>query len=426
MVNNKLFIDTIIIFTVLITIIITWYSIQNQIFDVFPHIYYIPIILSAYIYRRYGMILISGLCIYYLTTVGFFYSMDYSVIVPAIIRSLSYILIGGIIIILAERIEDERKIFHKTFECAKSGLALISPDLKILVMNPELKNISGYTNYNEGKLDIKDLFSKKNYNEIDSCIEGRKEFCYREVILKSGMGEDKTVILNFTELNEKNLILMSVTDITKRVEAEEKIKASEIKFRTLWENTSAGMMILDEKTHEIISANPEIKKLGGYNEEEIEGNICHNIVCPNKLGRCPISDLSQDVNHTETVLITKNRDKIPVLKSAAIAEIDGKKVIIENIIDIRKQKEAELDLLSYIRETALRIKNPVDIVKQYLNDLVCELKKEEEIDREDLIIQLSVQIFNLKTIKNNLSEMDRAITEKRKEIPDAFKEYLIK
>jgi PAS domain S-box-containing protein len=346
--------------------------------------------------------------------------------VPAIIRSLSYILIGGIIIILAERIEGERKIFQKTFECTKSGLALISPDLKIMVMNPELKNISGYTNYNKGKLEVKDLFSNKNYDEIYNCIEGKNEFCYREVILKSRSGGDKTVILNFTELNEKNLILMSVTDITKRVEAEEKIKASEIKFRTLWENTSAGMMILDEKTHKIISANPEIKRLGGYNEEEIEGNICHNFICPNELGRCPISDLSQDVNHKETVLITKNRDKIPVIKSAAIAEIDGKKVIIENIIDIRKQKEAEIDLLSYIREAALRIKNPVDIVKQYLNDLVCELKEEEEIDREDLIIQLSVQIFNLKTIKNNLSEMDRAIAEKRKEIPDAFKEYLVK
>ncbi|UUX93109.1 PAS domain-containing protein [Methanoplanus endosymbiosus] len=424
--NNKLFIDTILIFSVLITVIITWYCLQNQILNVFPHIYYIPVILSAYIYRKYGMILISGLCIYYITAVGFFYFTDFTVMMSAVIRVLAYILIGYIIIILAERIEDERKIFHKTFEYSKCGLALISPDLKILVMNPEMENISGYTNYTEKKLEIKDLFSDKNYNEIDSCVEGKKEFCYREVILKSKSGEDKTVIVNFTDLTEKNLILLSLTDITKRVEAEYKIKSSEMKFRTLWENISAGMIIIDEKTHEIISANPEINRLSGYDKEEIEGQICHNFICPNKAGKCPISDLKQDVNHTETILITKNKDRIPVLKSAAIAEIDDKKVIIENIIDIRKQKEAELDLLSYVRETALRIKNPVDIVKQYLIDLICELKEEQEIDREDLIIQLSVQIYNLRVIKDNLSDMDRAIAENRKEIPDAFREYLTK
>jgi len=424
--DNRLFIDTIVIFSVLTAIIITWYSLQNQIVNVFPHIYYIPIILSAYIYRKKGMIIISGLCVYYITAAGYFYFTDILIMESVIIRVLAYILIGSIIIFLAEKIDYEHKIFHKTFEYSKCGLALISQDSKILMMNPELKKISGYTGYENNKPNIKDLFGDKKINEIYECIKGEKEFCQRETILKTKNAEEKTVIVNFTDLDEKNLILMSITDITKRVEDEYKIKSSEKKFRTIWSNTSAGMMIIDEKTHKIISVNPEIIKLTEFDKEEIEGHICHNFICPNELGRCPISDLKQDINHSETTLITKNKEIIPVLKSASITEIDDRKVILENIIDLRRQKEAELDLLSYIRETALRIKNPVDIVKQYLNDLVYELKEEQEINREDLIIQLSVQIFNLKMIKNNLSEMDRAITDKRKEIPDAFREYLTK
>ncbi len=61
-----------------------------------------------------------------------------------------------------------------------------------------------------------------------------------------------------------------ITDITKRMKAEEALKKSELYYRTIFENTGTATLIAGEDT--IISlANTECEKLSGYCKEEIEG-----------------------------------------------------------------------------------------------------------------------------------------------------------
>jgi len=204
---------------------------------------------------------------------------------------------------------------------------------------------------------------------------------------------------------------------------EQEIRGSGERFRAVWESIQAGIFVVDENTHRIIAANPEAEKLTGYTEAEMVGHVCHRFICPAEAGRCPISDLGQTVEHAERVLITREGEKIPVLKSVRKMLIGNETRYVENVIDIRPIKDAENALIAYIRETALRIRNPVEIVRDDLADIMIRAGQ-DEISQESLVLELTVQQKNIEAILANLAELDTAIVEQRREIPAALAEYL--
>lgn len=200
------------------------------------------------------------------------------------------------------------------------------------------------------------------------------------------------------------------------------LRKSEERFRNVWESIQAGIFLIDGTTHRIVAANPEAEKMTGYTAAEMTGRLCHQLICPAEEGKCPISDLGQSIDHSERVLITRDGKEIPILKSARVMESNGTNLLLENMIDISGVKEAEQALIAYIREAALRVKNPVELVQESLGGIRTRVAA-DAITRESLLLELQVQEKNIEGIRQNLRELDRAIAEQRTEIPDALKEY---
>jgi len=201
------------------------------------------------------------------------------------------------------------------------------------------------------------------------------------------------------------------------------LRKSEERFRNVWESIQAGIFLIDGTTHRIVSANPEAEKMTGYTSAEMTGRLCHQFICPAEEGKCPISDLGQTIDHAERVLITREGKSIPILKSARVMESNGTNLLLENMIDISPVKAAEEALIAYIREAALRVKNPVELVRDDLAGIRARLAA-DAITRDSLILEIQVLEKNIEGIQQNLRELDRAIAEQRTEIPDALKEYL--
>ncbi len=65
-------------------------------------------------------------------------------------------------------------------------------------------------------------------------------------------------------------VLAIARDITKRKEAEEKLKESEIKYRHLFENTPSSILLINSKGV-IIDCNPTTEKMLGYTKEDLIG-----------------------------------------------------------------------------------------------------------------------------------------------------------
>ena len=123
--------------------------------------------------------------------------------------------------------------------------------------------------------------------------------------------------------------------------AEEALRESESRLRTILDNVQTGILILDPATHTIVDANPVAVKLIGAPKEQIVGAACHKFVCPADVGKCPITDLGQRVDNSERVLLTASGKPRPIIKTVVTVMLGGREHLLESFVDITERKQAE-------------------------------------------------------------------------------------
>ena len=74
-------------------------------------------------------------------------------------------------------------------------------------------------------------------------------------------------------------------------------------------------------------------------------------------------------------------------------------------------------------EMALRLKGPVEVIRDNLSD-ISHLLREGKLDPDDILLLLEVQVKNAQKIALNVQEFQRAIAEKHQEIPEAYRKFL--
>lgn len=125
---------------------------------------------------------------------------------------------------------------------------------------------------------------------------------------------------------------------------EDALRETELVQRTMFNHLPAGVIIVDYQTHVIEKANPAAAALFGASASEIIGRKCHEFLCPAQEGECPITDLGQQVDNAERLMLRVDGVRIPVLKSVKIVQISGQRKLLECFIDITERKRAELAL----------------------------------------------------------------------------------
>jgi PAS domain S-box-containing protein len=199
-------------------------------------------------------------------------------------------------------------------------------------------------------------------------------------------------------------------------------------FRMVFDRIQTGILIIEPKTHTIIDANPIAEELIGRTKDQLVGSVCHDFVCPAKCGECPITDLHKDIHNTERALINAKGEKIPILKTVAKAEVNGKEYLIESFIDIIDRKKAEerrIALIAYLNESLMRVQKPLELMQQSLQALAT-MAASGDYDSEDLRMQLQIHANNIGQIAKNIEDLSRQAVEERDDIPSAFREFVIR
>src|SRR5271157_4788361 len=152
------------------------------------------------------------------------------------------------------------------------------------------------------------------------------------------------------QLEKVNRVLED--DIVERKRAEEALKASEIRYRRLFEAAKDGILILDAETGMILKVNPFLIKMLGYSREQFMGKTIWELgllkdIIANKENFLELQQ-KEYIRYVDLPLETADGRRIDVEFVSNVYLVDNMKVIQCNIRDItewlsqRKQAEAAL------------------------------------------------------------------------------------
>ena len=122
--------------------------------------------------------------------------------------------------------------------------------------------------------------------------------------------------------------------------AQEKLRDSEERLKSIFEGVATGVIIIDPETHKIVDANPAAVEMIGFPREGIVGQTCHKSICPARKGHCPVTDLGQDLDRAEQVMLTAGGE-VQVLKTATRVVLEGREHLLESFVDVSDSKKME-------------------------------------------------------------------------------------
>ncbi len=181
-------------------------------------------------------------------------------------------------------------------------------------------------------------------------------------------GEKKTIQWNNSFLKDANGsitgVISSGSDVTEERLASINLKASEKKFRALFENAADAILIFDLDFN-VIDANSMASDMLGYTIEELLQLSRYDLVDPECHGICDekIPDILEG-KYTRFELICLNNDGtgIPVEIGIRMIEYNGATALLSNVRDITERKNSEKVLKESEQKFRLLAENANDVI----------------------------------------------------------------
>jgi PAS domain S-box-containing protein len=173
-----------------------------------------------------------------------------------------------------------------------------------------------------------------------------------------------------TVVVRKDFILNAWTDVTDRHEAEVRLRESEVRFRSFFENSTDPFLLLDGEI--IVNCNRAALSLfNGGNNEEIIGKTLE-FLSPERQGdgrltkkRLPAllkTALKEGNRRIEWIILSLDKRTIPVEMSMATIKLEGEELLFIVLRDVTPWKEAEnvlrngkMDLEAAVRTKTLEL-----------------------------------------------------------------------
>src|SRR5687767_8049587 len=138
---------------------------------------------------------------------------------------------------------------------------------------------------------------------------------------------------------------MNNKNIESATPKQDRLQASELRYRRLFETAKDGILLLDADTGRITDVNPFLQDMLGYSHEELIGRALWEIG--------PVKDIvaSQEalrhlqdkeyIRYENLPLETKSKKRVQVEFVSNVYLVDGLRVIQCNVRDITARKAAE-------------------------------------------------------------------------------------
>ncbi len=208
------------------------------------------------------------------------------------------------------------------------------------IPKPIIKLRSWASDIGKGKLNT--FFKLKSKDEIGELartfMELQKNLQEKTEIAKKVAEGDFSVSVE--PKSDEDVLAISLNDMTCSLDKITKsLSENEKRTKLILNSIKAGVVIIDAETHKIEYLNPAAAEMIGVTEEKILGKICHDFICPAEKGKCPITDLGQEIDNSERIVLKANSEEINVLKTVTPITINERKLLLETFVDITESKK---------------------------------------------------------------------------------------
>jgi PAS domain S-box-containing protein len=210
--------------TVILAVYSTIYSLTHGIYEVFPFLYFLPMIIFVYQYPNRGVLFSLGLSSIFFSLVYFYGSSNPNLIAVSTAWYVIFVMIGVVTSSFAEGLKAEERKYRGIFENSQAGIFTFDlQSLDIREINSKFAHMLSYE---------RDDLINRNLSQILFDADGRDAFV-RMISGSSGTGDvelffhtrDNAVrqFLTSASISPDNIAICSAIDITERKIAEQVI-----------------------------------------------------------------------------------------------------------------------------------------------------------------------------------------------------------
>lgn len=250
----------------------------------------------------------------------------------------------------AEVLRASEERFRLAFETSPDSVAITrAKDGMFVSVNKGFEQITGYKReevIGKTSLEVNIWKDPEDRRKIVEGLQARGEVRDYEAPFLTREGEIiglmSAVII---QLDGEPHILNITRDITEHKRAEEKLAASEVRYRRLFEAARDGILILDAETGIIMDANPFVVEMLSFPREEFVGKELwelgfFNDIAANKANFLELQQ-REYIRYEDLPLETADGRCINVEFISNVYRVNHHKVIQCNIRDITERKRAE-------------------------------------------------------------------------------------
>jgi diguanylate cyclase (GGDEF)-like protein/PAS domain S-box-containing protein len=247
-----------------------------------------------------------------------------------------------------EALRSNEELYRTILQTTMDGFWMTDMQGRLLGVNEAYCRMIGYSEQELLAMSVYDLELTKTTGDIADRIQKITEQCedrfesqhYR----KDGSIIDVEISVKYLPTGGGRLVGF-LRDITERKLAEGNLQESKAKLQAIFDTVGTGIIIIDRDTQIIIEANQAAIEMTGLPQDRIIGQICHSLVCPAQVGKCPVKDLGQRIDHSERKLLHADGHQKDILKTVYPITIKGRDCYVESFIDISDRLRTEEALL---------------------------------------------------------------------------------
>jgi two-component system CheB/CheR fusion protein len=265
--------------------------------------------------------------------------------------------IAGVVITFIDisqrkRAEEDTLRLATVIRDSNDAVTLCNVDGKITAWNTGAQKMYGWSEQQAMSMNVLDLVPKnerKNTRQLLHSIVKGEVIHGTESLRVSKDGRVITVLLTITPLFDSDGKVVSIAstekDISQRIQAENKLRASEVSFRALVESAPDALVIVNGDG-EIEVANSQAERLFGYSKTELVGMLVETLMpaifaakhAEHRQAFFTHPKVRLVGNGIEVFALTKNGEEIPIEVGLSTIDTDHGQVVSAAIRDIRQRK----------------------------------------------------------------------------------------